>query len=282
MGDMTPNEAPSQRQIDYATSLASERWSGQDLTDALAVINTTTKKGVSAIIDGMLKMPKAPKPAAAVATNSDPVTATGMHVDRSTGQYFRVRRSMSTKRLYALSAHVRSFTGQDGKIAHALEYGEYDRNLINRLTGSMKLTFAEASEFGLLFGICIECGADLHGNQDRSIAAGYGETCAKNNGWPYPSAREAARIIAERAARVATADGYADLDDRPTALPPVVSPQDHLNELLAERPAFRDVENLWPDKVAAMSDADAARKIAETLEYAPQPESMRHSYRSAS
>ena len=38
-----------------------------------------------------------------------------------------------------------------------------------------------------------------------------------------------------------------------------------LNRLLAERPALRDVENLWPDVVAKMTKADASAKITEVM-----------------
>lgn len=76
---------------------------------------------------------------------------------------------------------------------------EYAPGAIARLSASMKLTQEEAAEFGARFRICIDCGTEL--SHFQSYAAGYGKTCAKNNGWWYPGAVEARRIIAEREGR---------------------------------------------------------------------------------
>ena len=55
------------------------------------------------------------------------------------------------------------------------------------------LSQTEASAFGQQYSICVNCGLDL--DDDRSLAAGYGPTCAKNNGWHYPSYEEASIIL---------------------------------------------------------------------------------------
>jgi hypothetical protein len=44
-----------------------------------------------------------------------------------------------------------------------------------------------------------------------------------------------------------------------------VKQENFLNKLLDERPALRDVENLWPDVVAKLSKRDASAKISEVM-----------------
>lgn len=60
-----------------------------------------------------------------------------------------------------------------------------------------KLSQEEASQYGRQYGFCVNCARLL--NDDRSIAAGYGETCADNHGWHYPSKEEAAFILSQSA-----------------------------------------------------------------------------------
>jgi hypothetical protein len=55
------------------------------------------------------------------------------------------------------------------------------------------LTQDEAAAFGRTNGFCCNCGR--HIEHDRSLAAGYGPVCARNNGWWYPSKQEAAEIL---------------------------------------------------------------------------------------
>lgn len=64
------------------------------------------------------------------------------------------------------------------------------------------MTAADAAEIGLSHGYCIKCCAPLGGETlSAAVSAliGYGETCAKNLGWPYPKGVVAQRaFIAER------------------------------------------------------------------------------------
>lgn len=55
------------------------------------------------------------------------------------------------------------------------------------------MTQDEATAFGRLHSFCCNCAKDL--DDDRSVAAGYGPTCADNNGWHYPSYEQAAAIL---------------------------------------------------------------------------------------
>ena len=61
-----------------------------------------------------------------------------------------------------------------------------------RATGE-PLTQEQASELGKVHGFCICCGKDL--SEDQSLAVGYGATCAGNNDWWYPTAKEAREIL---------------------------------------------------------------------------------------
>lgn len=55
------------------------------------------------------------------------------------------------------------------------------------------MTQDEAAAFGRQHSFCCNCALDL--TDDRSLAAGYGPTCAANLGWWYPSYDEAAAIL---------------------------------------------------------------------------------------
>jgi hypothetical protein len=56
-----------------------------------------------------------------------------------------------------------------------------------------QMTQDEAAAFGRQYSFCCNCAKYL--DDDRSVAAGYGPTCAANLGWWYPSYAEAASIL---------------------------------------------------------------------------------------
>ncbi len=56
-----------------------------------------------------------------------------------------------------------------------------------------KLDAEQAAAFGKLHGFCCMCGKDI--DDDRSLAAGYGPSCAKRMGWYYPNHAEAEEIL---------------------------------------------------------------------------------------
>jgi len=66
---------------------------------------------------------------------------------------------------------------------------EYAPGAIRHLSADTKMSSEQAAQFGALYGICCNCNRDL--TDEVSIFHGYGETCAKNNGWAYD--RKAAR-----------------------------------------------------------------------------------------
>ena len=94
------------------------------------------------------------------------------------------------------------------------------------------LNAAEASAFGRQIGRCFNClsiGRPGDLSDDRSLAVGYGETCANHNGWWYPTADEAAQILR------GTMDVDAKLTDSLTtgAPLPVAPTEADLNERIA-------------------------------------------------
>jgi len=72
-----------------------------------------------------------------------------------------------------------------------LEYWQGGAPIV-RATGTL-LTQEEASELGKTYGFCICCSKLL--SEDTSLAVGYGSTCAENNGWWYPTTKEAREIL---------------------------------------------------------------------------------------
>ena len=95
-----------------------------------------------------------------------------------------------------------AYTTQNGRIAvrrlfvhedgtGSLEYWKGGVAVVSA-TGSL-LTQEEASSLGKTYGFCVCCGKDL--SEDQSLAVGYGQTCASNNDWYYPTAKEARDIL---------------------------------------------------------------------------------------
>jgi hypothetical protein len=78
---------------------------------------------------------------------------------------------------------------EDG--AGGLEYWQGGTKIV-RATGTL-LTQEEASTLGKTYGFCICCSKPL--SEDQSLAVGYGATCADNNGWYYPTVKEAREIL---------------------------------------------------------------------------------------
>lgn len=81
------------------------------------------------------------------------------------------------------------------------------------------LTEAEAGAFGRQFSFCVNCG--LYLDDDRSLAAGYGPTCAENNHWFYPTYEEASKILG-RPAMSNKAKGGAPVVEAPAPAPTAV------------------------------------------------------------
>lgn len=122
------------------------------------------------------------------------LVAEGMYV-RGDGEVFRVQRS-GYGRCYA--KHV-AIDASDPDYVRV--HFDYEPGAIYSLTDEMKMTEVEAKAFGARYGFCCVCCIELTDN--RSVLAGYGKTCAKNNGWWYPTIREAKALMADQELAVA-------------------------------------------------------------------------------
>jgi hypothetical protein len=132
--------------------------------------------------------------APAAPVNTNPVTSPGMYV--LDGVFYKVQLS-GVKRLYAKEVVVTHDRSGQAKVTFVYALG-----VVNRLTAADKLTQAQAKEFGMNFGTCINCGAVLEDKTGRSQLAGYGQTCARNNGWYYPTPAEGRAAMARQAVLV--------------------------------------------------------------------------------
>lgn len=87
--------------------------------------------------------------------------------------------------------------GHDGaKDTGSFEYEQGGVRIVRSAVANgtaRKVTQEEAAAFGRLHSFCCMCSLDL--KDDRSLVAGYGPTCADNNGFWYPTKTEAAEIM---------------------------------------------------------------------------------------
>jgi len=129
----------------------------------------------------------APKPAAAPAAQPE----LGYYV-RNDGRAVKVVESKrvqpdGSRRRYGLV-----FTPHEGKRPS----WDYVRGAGISVATLTPMTAQDAASLGLSHGHCIACCAPLGGktlSAHVSALVGYGETCAKTNGWPYPKGVAAQR-----------------------------------------------------------------------------------------
>lgn len=120
----------------------------------------------------------------------EPITEPGMFRNPDTGDILRVKWNMAKTRLYGQRIVVREF---DDHRPAEVDF-VYDAKGFAALRPEHKLSFSEAAAFGASFSACVNCGKHLE--DDRSVVAGYGPTCAHNHGWPMPTAKQAEQVIA--------------------------------------------------------------------------------------
>jgi hypothetical protein len=117
----------------------------------------------------------------------DPATEAGMYRTPD-GTFYKVQISKQSGRAYA----KRLIVDDCGHVEF-----EYASGAIFDITADMKLTAEQAADFGHLYGTCCWCGIALGlGDDKRGAYVGYGSTCAKNNGWPFPTVKEFKAILA--------------------------------------------------------------------------------------
>lgn len=108
-----------------------------------------------------------------------PVTEDGMYRDPN-GTIFKVQYAVhGSGQLYAKELVELEFPEETRKGVRTHEF-VYAPGAIKRLTAGMRMTLAEAKEWGALYGTCCRCGITL--TDERSIAAGIGPICG-SKGW---------------------------------------------------------------------------------------------------
>lgn len=147
----------SERQVSFIKTLIAER----EYTEAIDIANLKSSDA-SALIGSLLKMPRV------IAGSGRPVHDDDLELGvyhTPEGAIYRVHKSRETGRLYA-----KMFDIEEMKFV-------YSAGAMRFLTPEMKMTLAEAKQFGVETGICCVCGAYL--TDDKSVAEGIGPVCAK-------------------------------------------------------------------------------------------------------
>jgi hypothetical protein len=161
------------------------------LTAQLAVANGRERYRINA---WLMTLPR-------VAGGSSSSTPTDAKVRAEEGFYvrgddvFKVKWNKARTGTYALRFVV---SGGKARFDYAPGVG---RSLAEE--GLVPMTAADAARIGLHHGFCVNCCAELGGatlSANVSAAIGYGETCAKRNGWYYPKGAAAQRAYIAEAA----------------------------------------------------------------------------------
>lgn len=134
----------------------------------------------SAAIESLLRIPKAPRPE----TLGAPDLEDGIY-RADDGEIVKVYHTVHGRNVQ-VGKRLSVRDNGDGTFTGEFVYG--GKAALVGLTPAHKLSHEAAAEFGKVYGFCVNCAADL--TDERSIAVGYGATCARNFGWPYPTKKE--------------------------------------------------------------------------------------------
>jgi len=182
------------RQQDFVATIAAERSAAimadramlDRYTDAVGGIITIGQ--ASALIDAIKALPRN---AVAGAAKAEP----GFYV-RADGEALRVVTTQDGKRTYA-----KRFVVADGRASW-----EYAPGVGATLAGLTPMDGPAAAAIGLRWNFCVRCCAALGGDTPAakcSAIVGYGATCAKREGWPFPQGVKAQRDLIAKVAPVA-------------------------------------------------------------------------------
>lgn len=174
--------AATPRQIDYLTTLATER--GYRVEDgnliaqggATLALSVITKAMASSMITGLLATPKLAKaPAAAPTAPAKEELTDGMY-QLPTGEIFKAQYAANgSGRLYAKALVVENHADSPEGPAEIEVRFEYAPGALRRLTPADKMSKEAAREFGQLYGVCCICGRTL--TDEESIRRGTGKVC---------------------------------------------------------------------------------------------------------
>lgn len=121
-------------------------------------------------IDRLIATPRAAKPTAGAVKIED-----GVYLFE--GEYYMVQHAVhGSGHQYAKRILAPEKPGQRATSVYAA-------GIVLKLRPEMKLSADQAARFGKVYRCCVQCFRPL--TDDRSKAAGYGQKCADNNGWPW-------------------------------------------------------------------------------------------------
>lgn len=194
----TTHRPATDKQIAFLTRLVSERV--VDLATARRLdlareqyrAGTLTTAAASALIDALMDARRKDATPDAPAAPAAP----GLYVRTEDGQpvVYRVKQNQARTGTYAARLIIDTYDG-------AADYRwEYAPGIGARIAaaGLVPLTGGEAGRLGLAHGRCVNCSAPLGGSTlsaQVSAVIGYGETCARRNGWEYPKGAKAQRAF---------------------------------------------------------------------------------------
>lgn len=166
----------SPKQIDFINSLQTQRdVTGVEASAALQSSRNAWEKGqfTKQVASNLIDILKAQPYADSAEQGSTPdgqEAPEGMHqVD---GVIFKVQvAKQGSGRKYA-----KRLVHEEGERSG----WEYAPGAIRNLSENTRMTPEQAARYGALYGVCVNCGADL--TDERSVYAGYGPVCAQNNG----------------------------------------------------------------------------------------------------
>lgn len=150
----------SERQLSFIKDLLAQRVVTPE--NFQADLSDISKATASRIIEELLALPKreSVRPTPAVR----PTVTEGIYFKG--GQVYRVKPS-ATGNLYAKVLVGNRF--------------EYAQGAVRTLTLDDKMSLEQAEAFGLQFGVCVVCGAEL--SDPVSVARGIGPVCARKSWW---------------------------------------------------------------------------------------------------
>jgi hypothetical protein len=164
-------QAPTDAQRNFLASLAATAY-GADAAAYLLKVDEmiTDRRAFSQEIDRVKPLADAARRTqrAAAAAKVTEDLAIGMYRNPETAVIYRVVKSRESGRLYAkrltvLNANSASFS--------------YDGGAIYRIKPEWRLSLDDAKAWGLHYGICCVCAANL--SDPKSVAEGIGPVCAK-------------------------------------------------------------------------------------------------------
>jgi hypothetical protein len=165
---------PTDKQIALARTLL-EECEGIDKAEAIrSSLNAALTAGtlsfldVSNAIDGLIAVKKTT--ATPMSVTATKVIEEGMY--QRDGEIYRVKRSMTSGRLYAV--RLRKETATTLKLGEKLSF-QYNSQYIRKLSPTDRMTLEQAKAAGVLMGCCCVCGATL--TNETSVREGIGPVC---------------------------------------------------------------------------------------------------------